>query len=169
MRHDQHENQPEPAVSLQALGLGPADDVEPAVRAFRTVLALAHVLRSRMDARLRADDLTTMQAAALTAIDRLGAPTAAELAAALGTTRQNVAQLVAALRRKAMIAVRPDAVDRRARRLTVTDAARSYWAARDDGDLVALRDWFAALTDQELATLTDLATRVLAPPGPTQP
>jgi len=149
---------------LRALGLGPDAELDPAVRAFRTVLALAHVLRSRMDARLRADGLTTMQAAALTAIVQLSAPTAAELAVSLGTSRQNVAQLTNALRLKGFVQVRDDAADRRRRRLVATERARRYWAARDDGDLGAVRDWFAVLSGAEVATLTDLATRLLATP-----
>lgn len=144
-----------------ALGLTPGSELDPAVRAFRVVLALAQVLRSRMDERLRPDDLTTMQAAALTAVVHLDRPTASELAAALGTTRQNVAQLVRALERKGMIGTSVDPGDRRRHRLTATTRAETYWTGRDDGDLLAVRSWFAALDDAELGRLTDLASRVL--------
>jgi DNA-binding MarR family transcriptional regulator len=68
---------------------------------------------------------------------------------------------VTALQRKGFVEVRGDAGDRR-RTLVVTERARRYWAGRDDGDVAAVRGWFAALDGPELATLTDLATKVLA-------
>src|SRR6266508_3990415 len=46
----------------------------PPVRAFRTVLLLAQTLRYLMDDRLRADGLTTQQAALLTVVAGLGRP-----------------------------------------------------------------------------------------------
>lgn len=143
------------------LGLAPDAELDPAVRAFRTVLALAHVLRSRMDERLRADGLTTMQAAVLTAVVQLGSSTVSDLAAALGSSRQNLTQLVTALQRKDLVEVVTDPGDRRRQQITVTAAAREYWAARDDGDHRAVASWFAALTPAELARFTALAGRVL--------
>lgn len=76
-----------------------------------------------MDDRLRADGLTTQQAALLTAVRSLGTPALTEAAAALGTTHQNTAQLVAALERKGMLRTEPDPADKR-RRLVPTEAGR---------------------------------------------
>lgn len=146
-------------------------DLEPPVRAFRTVLLLAQRLRYLMDDRLRADGLTTRQAALLTAVIALDGPTAGQAAAALHTTHQNVAQLTAALHRKGLLRVEPDPGDRRRKRLRATDANPAYWRARDPADRAALADWFAALTRTELDTLCTLADRVLAtlPTDPTPP
>lgn len=136
-------------------------DLEPPVLAFRTVLLLAQRLRYLMDDLLRADGLTTQQAALLTAVDALGAPSLKEAAAVLGSTHQNVAQLVAALERKGMLRVEPDPQDGRRRRLVTTEASATYWRERDPGYHAAVADWFSALSEEEIRTLCSLADRVL--------
>jgi DNA-binding MarR family transcriptional regulator len=146
--------------------LGPASELEPSVRAFRTVLVLAHRLRYLMDERLRVDGLTTQQAALLTVVNAAGGPSLTEAAAALGSTHQNVAQLVTALVRKGMLAEAPDPDDRRRKRLTVTATSARYWAQRDADDAAAVAGWFGALTDDEVQTLCRLADRVLADLSP---
>ena len=105
--------------------LGPEDDLEPAVQAFRSIILLAQRLRYLMDGRLRADGLTTRQAAMLTAIATLGEAALADAAAALSTTHQNAAQVVAALVRKGMVAEDRDPDDRRRRRLVATPASET--------------------------------------------
>jgi DNA-binding MarR family transcriptional regulator len=142
--------------------IGPDSALEPSVRAFRTVLLLAQRLRYLMDDRLRADGMTTQQAALLTAVLDLGQPSLTEAAAALGSTHQNVAQLVAALERKGMLRVEPDPADGRRRRLVTTAANAEYWQRRDDADHAAVARWFAVLSDEEIVTLCTLADRVLA-------
>jgi DNA-binding MarR family transcriptional regulator len=137
-------------------------DLEPPVRAFRLVLLLGQRMRYLMDERLRPDGLTTQQAALLTAVLALGRPTLTEAAAALGSTHQNVAQLVAALTRKDLLRVESDPADRRRRRLVATEANGEYWRNRDDGDHAAVADWFGALRPAEIVTLCELAERVLA-------
>ena len=69
------------------------------------MLTLAQKLRYAMDERLRADGLTTQQAALITVVAAAGKPSLAEAAAALGSTHQNVAQIVAALVRKELLEV----------------------------------------------------------------
>lgn len=143
------------------LGIGPASELEPSVRAFRTVLTLAQRLRYAMDERLRSDGLTTQQAALITVVSALGKPSLAEAAAALGSTHQNVAQIVAALVRKDMLQVEPDPADGRRKLLSTTNANAAYWKQRDAGDFAAVTEWFADLTPAELRTFCDLADRVL--------
>ncbi|MFC6022443.1 MarR family winged helix-turn-helix transcriptional regulator [Plantactinospora solaniradicis] len=137
-------------------------DLEPQVRAFRLVLLLGQRLRYLMDERLRPDGLTTQQAALLTAVLALGRPSLTEAAAVLGSTHQNVAQLVAALTRKGLLQVEADPADRRRRRLVATEANGEYWRNRNDGDHAAVADWFSALRPAEIVTLCELAERVLA-------
>jgi DNA-binding MarR family transcriptional regulator len=112
-----------------------------------------------MDQRLRADGLTTQQAALLTVVTALGRPSLGEAADAMGTTHQNAAQLVAALTRKEFLRVEPDPADRR-RRLIATETNDQYWRGRDAADHNAVADWFSTLTDSELQTLTTLAERL---------
>ena len=143
-------------------GIGAGSELAPSVRAFRTALMLAQKLRYEMDERLRADGLTTQQAALITAVKAMGKPSLAEAAAALGSTHQNVAQIVAALQRKDLLQVEPDPGDRRRKLLSATNNSAAYWRQRDAGDIAAIDDWFADLSPAELETFCDLADRVIA-------
>jgi DNA-binding MarR family transcriptional regulator len=131
------------------------------VRAFRLTLLLAHRLRSLMDERLRADGLTTQQAALLTAVNALGGPSLSQAAAALGTTHQNAAQLVASLERKGFLRVERDPGDARRKRLVSTEANLRYWQERDAADHAVVAGWFEALEPGELATFVRLAAKTL--------
>jgi DNA-binding MarR family transcriptional regulator len=142
--------------------LGENSQLTPSVRAFRATLVLAQRLRYLMDDRLRADGLTTQQAALLTVVRALGRPALSEAAAALGTTHQNAAQLVAALERKGMLRTEADPADKRRRLLAATAEGARYWSERDAGDEEAVADWFASLTPDEVATFSALAERILA-------
>ncbi|MFB4319476.1 MarR family winged helix-turn-helix transcriptional regulator [Actinomadura sp. 21ATH] len=132
-----------------------------AVEAFQAVLGLALRLRNQMDERLRPDGLTTQQAALLTAVERLDGPSLSQAAAYLGSSHQNVAQLVASLERKGMLATHPDPADRRRRVLRATAANADYWRARDPADHAAVADWFSVLSDDELGTFRALTVRLL--------
>jgi DNA-binding MarR family transcriptional regulator len=149
-------------VKTSPFGIGTGSELAPPVRAFRTVLVLAQRLKYLMDERLRADGLTTQQAALLTVVIALGRPSLTEAAAALGTTHQNVAQVVSALQRKDFLRVEPDPVDRRRRLLVTTEANDLYWRSRDESDLDAVGEWFSTLSTAEIATLCELADRLLA-------
>ncbi|TYC18549.1 winged helix DNA-binding protein [Actinomadura syzygii] len=141
--------------------IGPDSDLEPSVRAFRILLLAGQRLHRLMDQRLRADGLTTQQAALLTVVTALGQPSLSEAADAMGTTHQNAAQLVAALTRKEFLRVEPDPSDRRRRRLIATETNDQYWRGRDAADHNAVADWFSTLTDTELQTLNTLVERLL--------
>jgi DNA-binding MarR family transcriptional regulator len=141
--------------------IGADSALEAPVRAFRLVLLLAQRLRYLMDDRLRPDGMTTQQAALLTAVSALGRPSLNEAAAALETTHQNVAQLVAALRRKVLLEVEPDPADGRRRLLVTTEANTRYWEGRDQGDHQAVADWFTALDPDETRNLCTLLARIL--------
>lgn len=146
------------------LGLGARSTLEPSVYAFRAVLALGHRLRGLMDDRLRPDGVTTMQAALITVVVSLGRPSIAEAADALGTTRQNVTQLLRPLERKGLLRIEADPHDGRRKQLIATTTSRAYWSTRDEADIAATRAWFAALSDDELGVLNRLLTRLLDGP-----
>jgi DNA-binding MarR family transcriptional regulator len=148
----------------QAVGLfdlGATSGLPDGVRAFRLILAAAQQLRTRMDARLRADDLTTQQAAVLTAVSALEDPSISDVAAAIGSTRQNVTQLVNALVRKEMLRVDADPADNRRRVLSTTRLSDDYWADRDADDFAAVAGWFGMLDAEELRRLCDALQRVV--------
>jgi DNA-binding MarR family transcriptional regulator len=146
----------------ELVGIGPGSTLEPSIRAFRTTLTLAQKLRYVMDERLREDGLTTQQAALITVVTALGKPSLAEAAAVLGSTHQNVAQIVAALVRKELLQVEPDPVDKRRKLLSATNHSAAYWKQRDEGDFAAIADWFGDLSPAELETFCALSDRVIA-------
>jgi len=148
--------------SEDLFGIGADSELAPSVRAFRTTLMLAQKLRYAMDERLRTDGLTTQQAALITVVTAMGKPSLAEAAAALGSTHQNVAQIVAALVRKELLLVEPDPADRRRKLLSATNNSAAYWRERDAGDYAAVADWFAGLTPAEVETFCELSDRVIA-------
>jgi DNA-binding MarR family transcriptional regulator len=123
---------------------------------------LAQRLRYAMDDRLREDGLTTQQAALITVVVAAGKPFLAEAATVLGSTHQNVAQIVAALVRKDLLQVEPDPNDKRRKLLSATNHSVAFWKERDAGDYAAVADWFADLTPAELKTFCDLSDRVIA-------
>jgi DNA-binding MarR family transcriptional regulator len=147
--------------TTELLGIGPDSALEPSIRAFRTTLTLAQKLRYAMDERLREDGLTTQQAALITVVVAAGKPSLAEAAAALGSTHQNVAQIVAALVRKDLLQVEADPADKRRKLLSATNHSTAYWKQRDQGDFAAVADWFGDLTPAELRTFCELSDRVL--------
>ena len=130
------------------------------VRTFRLILVLAQTMRTMMDELLRADGLTTQQAALISVAEALSGPSLSRAAGALGTTRQNVKQVARALERKGFLRVELDDDDARARRLVVTERSRAYWRGRSVDDQQAVVGWFSALSDDEAATLFELLLRV---------
>ena len=126
--------------------LGSTSGLPDAVRAFRLILAAGQLLRTRMDARLRPDD----------------GPSVSDVAALIGSTRQNVTQLVTALQRKGMLRVDDDPSDSRRRVLTTTRLSDTYWEQRNAGDYAALESWFEMLDHQELRGLCEVLQRVVS-------
>jgi DNA-binding MarR family transcriptional regulator len=132
------------------------------VRTFRLILILAQTMRTMMDELLRADGLTTQQAALISVAEALSGPSLSQAAGALGTTRQNVKQVARALERKGFLRVEPDEDDARARRLVVTEKSRAYWRGRSTDDQRAVVGWFSALSDDEAGTLFDVLSKLEA-------
>jgi DNA-binding MarR family transcriptional regulator len=142
----------------EAARLGP--DHATRIRTFRLIVLLAQELRTLMDQLLRADGLTTQQAALITVVETIGAPSLSQAAAALGTTHQNAKQIATALERKGFLRIDPDQSDRRVRRLLTTNKSRSYWKQRSPADYQHVLSWFADLTEPEAETLFELLLRV---------
>ncbi len=142
----------------EAARLGP--DRATRIRTFRLIVLLAQELRTLMDQLLRADGLTTQQAALITAVESIGAPSLSEAAAALGTTHQNAKQIATALERKGFLRIEPDERDRRVRRLVTTPRSRAYWAQRSPADYEHVLGWFADLSEREAETVFELLLRV---------
>jgi DNA-binding MarR family transcriptional regulator len=121
---------------------------------FRLLIVLGLRLRALMDRRLSGIGLTTQQAAVLTIMEVARRPLKqGEVATVLGSSHQNVRQLLDALERKGLIEETPDEEDGRACRLVTTPAVARLFASRNDADEAAVRRWMKGLGAGELRTL----------------
>jgi DNA-binding MarR family transcriptional regulator len=130
------------------------------VRTFRLIVVVAQELRTLMDQLLRADGLTTQQAALITVVDMFGTPSLSQTATALGTTHQNARQLADALEKKGFLQISTDQADARVRRLRTTAQSKGYWRDRSAADQQQVLDWFGDLTPAEAQTLFELLGKV---------
>jgi DNA-binding MarR family transcriptional regulator len=147
----------EPTVNIAV----PGETLAAPVQVFRLVIALAQELRTVMDRRLAGSGVTTQQAALLTVIDLLGQPTLTEAARALAMTHQNVKQLASALERKGFLEIVPHQHDARSKRLVTTRQHKVFWARRNTDDHAAVGDWFAGLSQAEIASLVKLLAKAM--------
>lgn len=118
---------------------------------FRLVLATAHELRTRMDRLLAESGLTTQQAMVLQYLaGEPEPPTLTQFARRLSMSHQNLKQIASAMERKGMLALVPDAIDGRVRRLTLTPHFRRFWEQRDPDDHAEVTRWTAALPTKDV-------------------
>ncbi|MBM7368354.1 MarR family winged helix-turn-helix transcriptional regulator [Gordonia hydrophobica] len=119
------------------------------------------LLVAELNRKLRAHsavmDLTRSQSAVISALDRLGPTSTADLARAHGMRQQSMAAIVAALTDAELIRGSPDPSDRRRTLLDLTPKART---ALDTGRLQRA-DWLSqavsrALTDDEVNRLGEV-------------
>ena len=133
------------------------------VRLLRVLLATASVLRGRLDRLLAPTGITSQQAAMLQLIEaQAKAPTISFVAQAMGMTQQNVQQIALALGRKGFLEIVTDTVDRRARRLVLTEHHHGFWQQRNPSDFASVEDWTAALSDDQIDTAVALLVKLKA-------
>jgi DNA-binding MarR family transcriptional regulator len=85
----------------------------------------ARAMARQFDNALRPLGLTSGQFSLLNAINQERPPSMAELAALLGADRTTLTAAVKPLSRRGLVSVSVDTVDRRGRRLTITDEGRA--------------------------------------------
>ncbi len=102
----------------------------------------ARAAARRFDAALRPAGLTSGQFSLLMALNRPEPPTLAPVAALLAMDRTTLTAALKPLQRRGLVAVQPDPLDRRARRLLLTEAGRAALAA-------ALPHWCAEHAEME--------------------
>lgn len=130
---------------------------------FRLLVALGIRMRALMDRRLAPDGLTTQQAVVLTVVETADEPLCiADVSRLLGTSHQNMRQIVAVLVRKGLLTAEPDDRDRRSLRLALTPRVADVFDGREVDDRAAVREWTAALDDGEVAKAVALLSRLLA-------
>lgn len=112
------------------------------------------------DERLGDRGVSTPRSKLLAEIERLQPVRSADVARAVGVTQATASTLVDALVREGLVIREPDENDRRAVRLTTTEAGRKQARAWRDGYTAAAHDMFAGLTHDEKKQLTALLTKL---------
>ena len=85
-----------------------------------------------------------------------------QAAGALGTTHQNIKQLVDALERKGLVRIAADPADRRIRRLVTTPQSDATWQHRNHADQRRVLEWFGNLTAVKAQDLFGLLLKTQA-------
>lgn len=130
---------------------------------FGNLFLLANKMQVIGDIYLAADDMTLRQWFLTIAILQFGEtpPTLNEVADKMGSTRQNVKQLVTKLLEKGFITIEKDAVDARAMRLKLTRKSKLFWEGREEKDRRFITDLFGNLTDSELSVMCEGLSKLL--------
>lgn len=77
-------------------------------------------------------------------------PTIRELAEIMGSSHQNVKQILLKLERKGFVAISPDPEDRRKQRVTLTDYCREYCARNDEVSVRVMGAMFDGIPEEQL-------------------
>jgi len=132
---------------------------------FGSVFLLAQYLARAGDEALARHGLTTKQWLLLAVLTRRfpGAhPTLTEAASVYGSSRQNVKQIARQLERRGFLRIVPDAADRRALRLALTEEAELFDAPAEAARLAGLlAELLAGFGGRDLHSLRDLLRRWL--------
>ncbi len=78
------------------------------------------------------------------------APTVKELAEIMGSSHQNVKQILLKLEKKGFVSVEEDAEDRRKQRIRLTQYAAQFCAQNDDRSMQLLQKMFQGVSEEQL-------------------
>ena len=78
------------------------------------------------------------------------APTVKELAEIMGSSHQNVKQILIKLEKKGFVSVEEDAEDRRKQRIRLTQYAAQFCAQNDDRSMQLLQRMFQGVSEEQL-------------------
>lgn len=78
------------------------------------------------------------------------APTVKELAEIMGSSHQNVKQILLKLEKKGFVSVEEDAEDRRKQRIRLTQYAAQFCAQNDDRSMQLLQKMFQRVSEEQL-------------------
>lgn len=78
------------------------------------------------------------------------APTVKELAQIMGSSHQNVKQILLKLEKKGFVHIAPDAEDKRKQRITLTQYAKDFCERNDERSKVLLQKMFQGVSDEQV-------------------
>jgi len=121
---------------------------------FGTIFALSNKLQllgDRMD-----EKLTVKQWLFLAGVLKCGsdAPSLSEIAARIGSSRQNVKKMAAILEKQRFIAMEKDARDARVVRVKLTESCWAHLKGREKAEMQFIEELFAGFEAEDLAALS---------------
>lgn len=121
---------------------------------FGTIFTLSNrlqLLGDRMDAQL-----TVKQWLFLAGVMKCGsdAPTLSQIAAHIGSSRQNVKKMASVLQRQGFVSMEKDSEDARMLRIRLTDACRAYLKQREQAESRFIEELFGGFEETELTALS---------------
>lgn len=130
---------------------------------FIKFLLIGHRLQYLGDRELKKDGLTTKQALAIIAIEKMfsSPPSISDVTDVLSTSRQNVKQIINQLVKKGFLTINQDEKDRRVLRIQSTEKNQQYWDKRAEDHVKFIQSVLDGLTDQEVRTLDQLINKLL--------
>lgn len=130
---------------------------------FIKFLLIGHRLQYLGDRELKKDGLTTKQALAIIAIEKMftSPPSISDVTDVLSTSRQNVKQIINQLVKKGFLSINQDERDKRILRIQNTEKNQQYWDERADDHVKFIQSVLDGLTDQEIKVLDQLINKFL--------
>lgn len=122
---------------------------------FGLLFQLSNALQTYLDKELKDDGITAKQFLLMIVLGTFGDahPTFNELADRFGSSHQNVKQIGLKLQKSGYINIDKDKTDGRARRISFTEKAYSYWSDRDERDLLTFNSIFKDIDNDTLKTM----------------
>ena len=122
---------------------------------FAELFFLSNKLQTTLDRIFASEGITAKQLFLTIVLQQFGgkAPTMTELAAAMGTSHQNVKQIALKLEKKGFIVMTRDENDKRSLRLRLTEKSTVFWANRVEEGNAFLAELFHSHTEREIDSL----------------
>ena len=79
-----------------------------------------------------------------------GEPTIKELSEIMGSSHQNVKQILLRLETKGFVAISPDECDKRKQRITLTDYCREFFLKNNEMSTNIMKRMFSNITDEQM-------------------
>ena len=87
-------------------------------------------------------------------------PTLKEMSDVLGSSHQNVKQILLKLEKKDFIAFLPDESDKRKQRIVLTDKCRAFCEGNNDASMMIMAKMFEGVSDKDIKTTINTITRI---------
>lgn len=138
---------------------------------FGNIIVLSNMIQTHLDRKLKPYGLTAKQWFMLACIDQFypdsiasleNAPNLKELGNVMNTSYQNAKQIALKLQDAGFVELRKDSNDRRVIRVNTTAYNKDFWAQHTTEGVEMLSEVFKALTDQDIARLSEVTGKMLS-------